>query len=380
MASVALFNLRKEFATLEAVRDLSFTLDDGQFLVVLGPAGAGKTTTLKLIAGLETPTAGDIRIGDRLVNRVPAERRNTAMVFENYALYPNKTVFDNLAFPLRAPTRAARLDARQVAARVKEVATTLEIDFLLDRLPWQLSGGQRQRVALGRALVRNPSVFLMDEPIAHLDAKLRFQMRAELKRLQRDVGITTLYATPDYADAMALADKVVVLRDGVLQQVGSPDTIFTRPANRFVAHLVGEPHMNFIDMTLHAQGDELQLIRNDIRIIVPSPIARELRDARLNGGVVVGIRPFDLRLTNSSHPDYALPGQLLALEPRGATTVLTFESGDIRIVVKSRGEQIVDWDDRVWLRSDHFKLHFFHPETGERVELSVLDGLGNEPA
>lgn len=379
MASVQVAGLGKRFNGVEAVRDLGFDLDDGGFGVLLGPAAAGKTTTLKLIAGLEQPTAGDIRLGGRVVNGLPAERRDTAMVFENYALYPNMTVFDNLAFPLKARRRGGRTSAAQVAERVRSVARTLEIDAFLDRHPWQLSGGQRQRVALGRALVRNPAVFLMDEPIAHLDAKLRFQMRAELKRLQKEVGVTALYATPDYADAMALADVVVVLRDGALQQAGSPDAIFHRPANRFVAHLVGEPHMNFFDMRLHAQDDKLRLVHGEIGIDVPAPVAGGLRRAKLDGTVVVGIRPSDLTIADWASPDYVLPGRLQALEPRGATTVLTFQSGDLQVVVKSPGEKRVDMDAGVWLRSDTARLHYFRPDDGRRVELDIDERMGNDP-
>ncbi|RLE58654.1 MAG: sugar ABC transporter ATP-binding protein, partial [Thermoprotei archaeon] len=231
MAKVSVKDLLKKFGNVIAVNKISFEVNDGEFVVLLGPSGCGKTTTLRLIAGLETPDGGEIWIGDKLVNDLPPKDRDVAMVFQNYALYPHMKVYDNLAFPLRL----RKLPKDKIDRKVREVAKLLRIDNLLDRYPRQLSGGQQQRVALGRALVREPHVFLMDEPLSNLDAKLRVYMRAELKRLQRELGITTIYVTHDQAEAMTMADRIVVMNEGKIQQIGTPSELYYKPANLFVA-------------------------------------------------------------------------------------------------------------------------------------------------
>ena len=279
-------------STRPAVRELSFSLPAGGFGVLLGASGAGKTTVLSAIAGLVRPDSGDIGVGGRSLAGVPPERRDVAMVFENYALYPHKTVRKNLEFPLRAPVRARELDAAGIAARVAEVATTLRIDHLLDRLPSQLSGGQRQRVSLGRALVRRPRLLLLDEPITHLDAKLRHEMRTELKRIQRELRITTLYATPDQADALALGDLVVALHEGEVQQLGPPAQVWERPANVVVAGMMGDPRMNLLPVVV----DGVRCSAAGMTLPLHPPAA---------SAVVVGVRPGDVLLGDRPGPDAA---------------------------------------------------------------------------
>jgi len=238
MAKLTLQNLTKDFGKVRAVNDMSLEVADGEFIVMLGPSGAGKTTTLKLIAGAETPTDGKVYIGDRLMNGVEPHRRNVAMAFESYALYPHMTVKDNLAFPLKAPGR--KLPGHEIEARVKTVSETLNIHMLLDRLPQHLSNGQKQRVALGRAMVREPDVLLLDEPISHLDAKLRHRMRTEFKALEATIRYTTIYVTHDYLEALSLGDRLVVLNQGEIQQIGKPHDVFDNPANIFVAQILGQ--------------------------------------------------------------------------------------------------------------------------------------------
>ena len=244
MARLRLENLTKNFGPVRAVSDMSLDVADGEFIVMLGPSGAGKTTTLKLIAGVENPTTGKIYFGDKLMNAVEPNKRNTAMAFESYALYPHMTVKENLTYPLKAPGR--KFTAEEINRRVSGVAETLNIHMLLDRLPQHLSNGQKQRVALGRAMVREPEVLLLDEPISHLDAKLRHRMRTEFKALEAEIRYTTIYVTHDYLEALSLGDRLVVLNQGVIQQIGKPREVFEEPVNMFVSKILGHPQINLI--------------------------------------------------------------------------------------------------------------------------------------
>jgi multiple sugar transport system ATP-binding protein len=257
MAKLVLHNLIKDFGKVRAVNNLSFEVEDGEFIVILGPSGAGKTTTLKLIAGVETPTSGKIYIGDKLMNAIEPSKRNVAMAFESYALYPQYTVAQNLAFPLKAPVR--RVPQAEIDHRVKLVAEQLNIQSLLDRLPRMLSGGQRQRVALGRALVRDPEVLLLDEPISHLDAKLRHRMRTEFKALESEIRATTIYVTHDYLEALSLGDRLAVLQKGEIQQIGKPHEVFDNPANTFVAQILGHPRSAWWNAPFSAAEKESNL-------------------------------------------------------------------------------------------------------------------------
>jgi multiple sugar transport system ATP-binding protein len=379
VASLRAAALFKRFGSAQAVSNVSFDVPDGSFFVLLGPAGAGKTTTLKLISGVEQPDAGDVFVGAQCVTGVPAEHRDLAMVFESYALYPNMTVRENLAFPLRAPVRKAKLTRAAVEERVKQVAETLEIGQLLDRYTWQLSGGQRQRVALGRVLVREPVAFLMDEPIAHLDAKLRHAMRSELKRLQKDMGVTTVLATPDYAEAMALADEVVILREGFVQQAAPPLDVFRRPANTFVAHLMGDPPMNLRTMELRRNAEGLELLSDGLRLSASGEAGAALDDSGIDREVVVGLRPSDLFVEQANVPSGpSFQGRVVLQELRGSRSVIVVDAGGTTVVAVGASQDQLEWGTPVTVRYDPARLHFFNPADGSRVPAQT-DGVAEGP-
>src|SRR5581483_945950 len=282
MADLALQGLTRQFGKTLAVDHLDLVCQDGEFFVLLGPSGAGKTTTLKLIAGLLEPTAGRVLIGGRDVTPLEPGDRDVAMAFETYALYPHLSVYDNLAFPLRSPRAAGRYPGASLDERVRSIARLLEIDALLQRAPTQLSGGQKQRVALGRALVREPAVFLLDEPIAHLDAKLRNRMHAELRRIQKQLGTTAIYATPDYAEAMAMADRLAVADQGRVIQIGPPLEVYFNPANELVARFMGDPPMNFFDCDVVSREDR-PAIRLAGQVLAPSGSTAQALSTLPNG-------------------------------------------------------------------------------------------------
>src|SRR5262250_129785 len=288
MADVALRDVVKRFDNVEAVRQISLDIPDKEFVVLVGPSGCGKSTTLRMIAGLEEATAGDIYIGGEKVNDVPPKDRDIAMVFQNYALYPHMTVFENMSFGLRL-RKVAKTEIRQ---RVEQAARILDITELLDRRPKQLSGGQRQRVAMGRAIVRNPKVFLFDEPLSNLDAKLRVQMRTEIKRVHQKVKTTTVYVTHDQVEAMTLADRVVVMNNGVIEQVGTPQELYHRPRTRFVAGFIGSPAMNFIPCRMEEASGGLNIrLTDQIALPIPSSHADRYRGHAKNGKLLLGLRP-----------------------------------------------------------------------------------------
>jgi multiple sugar transport system ATP-binding protein len=313
----------KTFGDAVALRSLDLDVPEGRFVVLLGPSGCGKTTALRILAGLETPTSGTVRIGDRDVTGLPPRARDVAMVFQSYALYPHMSVGENVGYPLKI--RGLSRDERR--RRVEEVARSLEIDHLLERRPRQLSGGQRQRVALARAIVREPAAFLMDEPLSNLDAKLRMSTRGEIKRLQKQLGVTTLYVTHDQSEATTMADLVAVMRDGDLLQLASPGEIYDRPANRFVATFVGSPPMSVLDGAI--EGDDF--IVGDARLTLPAEIAAECRE---HEAVAIGIRPEDLFLAEPGTPG-TLPGSVFVVEPMGSETLVDVTVGETRVVVRA---------------------------------------------
>lgn len=355
MEALCLSQVSKRFgASRHAVRGLSFALAPGQFGVLVGPSGAGKTTVLNMIAGIVAPDEGEIIIGGHSTAGVASEDRDVAMVFESYALYPHKTVRKNLEFPLRAPRRAKELSHDEVSQRVTGVASTLGIDHLLDRLPSQLSGGQRQRVSLGRALVRRPRILLLDEPISHLDAKLRHEMRTELKRIQRDLGITTLYASPDQGDALALADVAVVLHEGEAWQIGPPEDVYHRPRHLRVAEIIGDPRMNVVEGRL--SGGEVEVLGRRLRRPADA-------DDREDGPVLVGFRPHEAELVSEQDPDGVI-ARVSLRQPLGHSEVLYVDvAGTVVRVLSTRGRQAaVGSSVRLRLPNEH--IHLFDPETG----------------
>jgi multiple sugar transport system ATP-binding protein len=350
MASVKIASLHKAYGNTEVLRNISLTVADGEFMTLVGPSGCGKSTLLRMIAGLETITGGDITIGDKLVNDVQPTDRDVAMVFQNYALYPNKTVAANIGFPLKmdGESKAA------IDAKVREVAHTLGLESLLDRYPKQLSGGQRQRVAMGRAIVRKPKVFLFDEPLSNLDAKLRVKMRAEIKELHQRLRTTMIYVTHDQVEAMTMADKIVVLRDGNLEQVGAPLDLYDRPANTFVASFIGSPAMNFLEGAVVSEGGGVQF-RSKGGLLV----ALDARRAHLAGrAMTLGIRPEHLVLDTTAAPG-ALQMTVSVVEPTGSEATFMLRAGAEELVATKSGRHDVRPGATVWITPMTAQVHLF---------------------
>jgi multiple sugar transport system ATP-binding protein len=348
MSEVSFRGIEKRFdAQSLALRSLDLDVPDGAFLVLLGPSGCGKTTALRVLAGLELPTAGSVHIGGRDVTRIQPRDRDVAMVFQSYALYPHMTVAENIGYPLRI----RGLSKSEQRAAVLRVAESLEIPHLLDRRPRHLSGGQRQRVALARAIVREPSVFLMDEPLSNLDAKLRTSMRGEIKRLQKRLGTTTLYVTHDQAEAMTMADLVAVMRDGELQQLAPPDEIYDRPANRFVATFVGNPPMNVLDGTIESGGFKI-----GDQLLVLGEFGADAA-----GASALGVRPEDLEILPQGTPG-ALAGEIYVVEPMGNETLVDVRIGDQRLMARAAREFAAPIGSPIGVRVALKSACFFGPE------------------
>ncbi|RLE86892.1 MAG: sugar ABC transporter ATP-binding protein [Thermoprotei archaeon] len=359
MARVAVRGLTKRFGRTVAVEDVTFEVRDGEFVVLLGPSGSGKTTTLKLIAGLLKPDRGEIWIGDRLVNDLPPKDRDVAMVFQNYALYPHMTAYENIAFPLKI----RRLPKEEIDRRVREVAKLLRIEDLLDKYPSQLSGGQQQRVALGRAIVREPKVFLLDEPLSNLDAKLRVYMRAELKSLQRRLRVTTVYVTHDQVEAMTMADRIVVFNEGRVQQIGTPSELYNRPSNTFVASFIGSPPMNFFEVSL-VRREELYLDAGYFKLKLPAKYGDLLRDAPSE--LLLGVRPEHIKLLPGRHEE-AVEAEVYVIEPLGSETIVDFKVGDNVYKLKYPGEVALRPGDKIYLEFDVDKIYLFDKESGKTL-------------
>ncbi|MDQ7040500.1 MAG: sn-glycerol-3-phosphate ABC transporter ATP-binding protein UgpC [Rhodothermus sp.] len=348
-----------------AVEDVTFEVAEGEFLVLLGPSGCGKTTLLRLVAGLETATRGTICIGDQIVNDVPPRDRDIAMVFQNYALYPHMTVYENMAFGLKL----RRVPKAEIDRRVRAAARVLELEHLLDRRPHQLSGGQRQRVAVGRAIVREPRVFLFDEPLSNLDARLRVEMRAELARLHRELGRTMLYVTHDQVEAMTLGQRIVVLNQGQVQQIGTPLEVYHRPANRFVAGFIGNPPMNFIEGRLeHLDG--LQFVGEEGQVQLKLNAA-DWPEVRPGQAVTLGVRPEAVALTAAGEAA-GIHGQVETLEVLGAVVHLYVRVGQHTIVARVETAKRPALGQAVGLRVDPARIHLFDAETGRTLPRAGL--------
>jgi multiple sugar transport system ATP-binding protein len=364
MSRVIFEQVTKHFGDVVAVDDLSLEVRDKEFLVLLGPSGCGKTTALRLVAGLEEPTNGIMLIGDRVINNVEAKNRDIAMVFQNYALYPHMSVYDNLAFGLRM----RRISRQERERRVQEVAHTLGLEGLLRRRPGELSGGQRQRVAVGRAIVREPAVFLMDEPLSNLDAKLRVQTRAELIKLHRRLETTVIYVTHDQVEAMTMGQRIAIMRDGALQQVAAPQEVYDRPASMFVAEFIGSPAMNFFRADLERKDGELvcRTERGEFRV----PPVRAGALASRETGVVVGVRPEHVALgdAQTAPDDSVIKATVDTVESLGHELHVTFSDGSSNIVARLDTKRVLRIGEEVQLAVHGDNLHFFDPETGVRIE------------
>jgi multiple sugar transport system ATP-binding protein len=367
MARVQLEHIRKIYDNqVVAVHDASFEISDGEFVVLVGPSGCGKSTTLRMIAGLESITKGTLRIGDRVMNEVPPKDRDIAMVFQNYALYPHMTVFDNMAFGLKL----RKYSREEIDKRVKQAADILGIEPILERKPKQLSGGQRQRVAVGRAIVRKPQVFLFDEPLSNLDAKLRVQMRTEISKLHRQLGATMIYVTHDQVEAMTMGDRIVVMWDGHIQQIDTPLNLYDHPVNKFVAGFIGSPAMNFVDgRIIREDGLHFRAMGNAFSVPLQGGHAENL--ARYEGNeMTLGIRPEDIYVAQSpyiSGPVTEVDLLLDVVEPMGNEIVMYAGSLDHSLVARVKPQPVPDPGQSIRLALDLKKVHFFDPDSGETI-------------
>jgi multiple sugar transport system ATP-binding protein len=354
---ILLENLSKHFGAVKAVDDVNLEINDGEFMSLVGPSGCGKTTILRLIAGLESPTSGEIYFDGTPVSRVPPGRRNVAMVFQSYAIYPHMTVLDNIAFPLE--TRG--VEKKERVRRAKEAAEFVRIEGFLDRRPSELSGGQRQRVALARAIVRQPSAYLMDEPLSNLDAKLRLFMRAELKRMHLKLEVTTVYVTHDQVEAMAMSARVAVMNEGILQQVGTPDDLYSCPENQWVAGFIGSPPMNLIDAAFTEREGVKYLTIGESTISLEGGVAEELMRKATGAKTVAGFRPEHLSVHTEPKPD-SLEGELYALEPLGEYIIVDVMLQDKLIKAKTAPGFTAEIGSKVYLTFDKEALYIYIQE------------------
>src|SRR5215813_3885227 len=359
MARVLIRSLNKYYDDFHAVKDVNLEIRDKEFVVLVGPSGCGKTTTLRMVAGLESISSGQVLIGDTVVNELPPMDRDIAMVFQNYALYPHMSVYDNMGFGLKM----RKVDRGEIRKRVYEAADILDIRDLLVRKPRQLSGGQRQRVALGRAIVRHPQVFLFDEPLSNLDAKLRVQMRGELKRLHQRLETTAIYVTHDQVEAMTLGSRVVVMKDGWVQQVGEPMEVYAKPQNRFVAGFIGSPSMNFIPVTLTDGSGALFAEAGGIRIRVPASSTQSLMPYK-GQGVTLGVRPEDLRVgAGPDSADLSFETVVEVVEPLGSEILLDTRAAGQQIVARVEPTFRTQPHEKIRLTFIPDRIHFFDAKT-----------------
>ena len=364
MASLSLQHINKTYPNgFQAVKDFNLEIEDKEFIIFVGPSGCGKSTTLRMIAGLEEISGGTLKIGDKVMNDVEPKDRDIAMVFQNYALYPHMTVYDNMAFGLKL----RKVPKDQIDKMVKEAAKILDLEKLLDRKPKALSGGQRQRVAMGRAIVRDPKVFLMDEPLSNLDAKLRVQMRTEISKLHERLGATIIYVTHDQTEAMTLGTRIVVMKDGVVQQVDTPQTLYDYPCNQFVAGFIGSPQMNFLDATVKVNGKDVTLQVGNYNLKLPENKAKALIDGGYEGKtVVLGIRPEDVhdeQMFIETSPNTVIEAKIRVYEMLGAEVFLYFDYEGSSMTARVDPRTTARTGDIVKFALDAEKIHIFDKET-----------------
>jgi multiple sugar transport system ATP-binding protein len=366
MAQVSLKNISKAFpGNVWAVRDVSLGIENKEFVVLVGPSGCGKSTTLRIIAGLEEATSGDVYIGDQLVNDVPPKDRNIAMVFQNYALYPHMTVYDNMAFGLKL----RKYPKAEIDARVKEAATILSIEKLLHRKPRELSGGQRQRVAVGRSIVRKPLVFLFDEPLSNLDAKMRVQMRTEIKKLHIRLQTTMIYVTHDQVEAMTMGDRIVVMKDGNILQIADPITLYDKPVNKFVAGFIGSPPMNFVNGTIIKKSGKLCFNEGKFQVKLIDAMVKPITPY-IDKEITFGIRPediYDKLFVSEASPENTIKATCEVIEPMGSEAYLYLNTGKNPLVAKVGGHNKPTINQDMDLVFDMSKIHFFDKDTENTI-------------
>jgi len=364
MVNINTLGLIKRFGDVTAVGGVDLKVEDGNFLVIVGPSGCGKSTTLRLLSGLETPTSGDIVIGDRVMTDVEPSDRNVGMVFQDFALYPHMSARENMQFGMHSSNRYTE---DTIERRVEEIAEMLDISDLLDRKPSELSGGEKQRVAIGRPLVRDIDLLLMDEPLSNLDAKLRVRMRAELAKIHEEFDMTTIYVTHDQTEAMTLGDQVAVMQDGQIRQIDPPQTLYNYPENKFVAEFMGEPGMNLIPADAHIDNESTVLEWKGNSLSVPYELDT---DSWHQSSVILGIRPEDLYQATTPG-DQTISAQVTIREPLGETVVIRCRSGQHELTVKVKPESDIREGQTVSLSFESNSLHLFHPETGEVIHHSA---------
>lgn len=363
MAKVSFRNVWKKYGTMPAVKDLNIECPDGSFLSILGPSGCGKSSTMRMVAGLEHITSGQILFDEKPVNELAPRDRDVAMVFENYALYPHKTVYENMANPLKLRGQ----DSARIKERVTAASKLLEINHLLERRPQELSGGQKQRVAIGRAIVREPNLFLFDEPIAHLDAKLRAHMRGEIKHLQRTLGTTMIYVTHDQLEAMSMADTIAVMHEGELQQLGSPREVYNKPVNAWVAGFVGEPAMNFVDVSVQDKGGRTLFVHSNFGVTVTEEQQRLISAATSSNQLRMGVRPDALAISMSKPPGEHITGKIFVTELLGGDMIVDVDLDDCRIRVKTSTEFDGVEGQTCYMTINTAKWHAFSKENGKAL-------------
>ena len=373
MATVKLENICKSYDNgFQAAKNVNIDIEDKEFIVLVGPSGCGKSTTLRMIAGLEDITSGTLKIDDRVVNDVEPKDRDIAMVFQNYALYPHMTVYDNMSFSLKL----RKMDKQEIDKKVKEAAKILQLENLLDRKPKALSGGQRQRVALGRSIVRNPKVFLMDEPLSNLDAKLRTEMRAQISKLHKDLGATFIYVTHDQTEAMTMGDRIVVMKDGVVQQINKPKVLYDNPVNKFVASFIGSPQMNFMDAEILKEGDDIVAsLSGKVKFLIPKGKAAFLEEKGYVGKtIIVGIRPEDIhkeKVFLDLSENNQFKADVVIRELMGAEIYAYINFQGSELIAKFDGRSDIMPGQTLDLALDMNRMHFFDKETEENILFDV---------
>lgn len=363
MVDVRLKHVTKKFDGVPAAEDLNFKVKDEELLVLVGPSGCGKTTTLRLIAGLEKPDKGKIYFGDELINDVEIKDRGVSMVFQDYALYPHMTVSENMGFALRN----MGYEEKEIEKRIKNAAELMEIEHLLERKPGQLSGGQKQRAALGRAVVREPKVYLWDEPLSNLDAKLRVKMRAEMQKLQRKLNTTTIHVTHDQVEAMTMADRVAIMHKGQIRQLAPPEEVYEHPADKFVAGFIGTPPMNFMDCKLKEEDGELFLETKDFSTPVPSKVEDKVREESSEDEVILGVRPENVYVGGKKKSKKQIPAEVDVVEPIGSDNLIHLNTGEIHLIARVNPNVEIEVGEEPKIRFDEEKMHIFDEKTEKAI-------------
>ena len=363
MVRVRVENLVKRFGNKSVVNDVSLEIRDKEFFVLLGPSGCGKTTTLNIIAGLEEVSEGKIFFDDQVVNDLPPEKRNVAMVFQGFTLYPHMSAYDNIAFTLKMH----KVPQSQIESKVKEAASILQITELMQRRPHQMSGGERQRVALARAIVRNPSVFLLDEPMSNIDAKLRVEMRTELIRLHKELSTTMIYVTHDQVEALSMADRIAVMNKGKVLQVGEPLTVFHKPVSLLVGGFIGSPPMNFIDCSLSQVDSPAVLITRAFAIEIPHDMGKAVQQSGAGADLVLGIRPYHVEISRQHDREKQIESKVYAVQPLGNETLVDLDAGGIIVKGVTPGDFPGQIGEKAWMSFNEAGLHVFDKKTGAAI-------------